>query len=77
MKKLVAVVLLGSFAAMGAANAAGYVQTQEEAKRLCEIFKKKTEDYRKSMRNDELAHKTLESYIARENKFCSKVKNHS
>ncbi len=62
---------------MGIANAEGYAQSQEEAKRLCEVFKKKTEEYRKTMRNDELAKKTLQSYIARENRFCSKVKNHS
>ena len=39
--------------------------------RLCNIFENKLERYKKSMRNDELAYVTLESYKKRAQIFCS------
>ena len=41
-------------------------------KRLCKIFTQKTIDYKKTMRSDFYAQKTLESYKNRSKLFCSK-----
>ena len=45
-----------------------------ESQRICRLFKKKAEDYKKTMRNDLLAKVTLASYEERANLFCSKAK---
>jgi len=42
-----------------------------EDERLCNIFENKMERYKKTMRNDELAYTTLESYKKRAQIFCS------
>ena len=42
-----------------------------EDERLCKIFKDKITKYKKNMRDDELAHTTLESYKKRAYIFCS------
>lgn len=42
-----------------------------EDERLCNIFQKKVEEYKKNMREDELAYTTLESYKKRAQIFCS------
>ncbi len=42
-----------------------------EDERLCKIFQNKYERYKKNMRNDELAHITLDSYKKRAYIFCS------
>ncbi len=43
---------------------------QQEAQRLCKLFTEKAETYKKTMRDDELAHKTLESYEKRAALYC-------
>ncbi len=75
MKKLALVALVGTFAMGGFFNNEALLAKKEsaEAMRLCNVFKQKTQEYKKHMRHDELAQKTLESYIARENKFCKKA----
>lgn len=42
-----------------------------EDERLCNIFQQKIETYKKTMRNDALAHATLASYKKRTQIFCS------
>ena len=42
-----------------------------EDERLCKIFENKIEHYQKNMREDELAHITLDSYKKRAQIFCS------
>lgn len=46
-----------------------------ENTRLCNIFTKKVEDYKKNMRQDFLAGATLASYEYRANLFCKKATN--
>jgi len=43
-----------------------------EDKRLCQMFMRKIDTYKKNMREDELAYSTLESYKNRAQIFCSK-----
>lgn len=45
---------------------------QQERARYCKIFTKKAIDYEKTMREDELARMTLESYKKRAKIYCSK-----
>jgi hypothetical protein len=47
-------------------------EISHEDERLCKIFIHKLDNYKKNMRNDELAHTTLESYKKRTQIFCSK-----
>ncbi|MFK5938272.1 MAG: hypothetical protein QM497_07745 [Sulfurimonas sp.] len=46
--------------------------TTQENNRLCKIFKDKVVTYKKTMRSDAYAQKTLESYKTRADIFCSK-----
>lgn len=48
------------------------LKQMQEKERLCKIFTQKATTYAKNMRNDELAHITLESYKNRANIFCNK-----
>ena len=43
-----------------------------ENARLCKMFTEKVENYESTMRNDELAAATLESYKQRMSTFCGK-----
>ena len=43
-----------------------------EEKRLCKVFEEKVVIYKKTMRNDEYAAKTLTSYEKRAELYCSK-----
>ena len=46
--------------------------TTKEDDRLCKIFQEKAITYKKTMRHDAYARKTLESYETRADAFCSK-----
>ncbi|MCF6205795.1 MAG: hypothetical protein L3J47_02705 [Sulfurovum sp.] len=45
-----------------------------ENERLCKLFTKKVEDYKKTIRDDMLAKTTLASYEHRKSLFCAKIK---
>jgi NAD/NADP transhydrogenase alpha subunit len=77
MKKMILLALVSTFAFSGFFNTEADVEKQkkEEAARLCKVFTMKAETYKKSMRNDEYAKKTLATYIAKEQKFCSASKS--
>ena len=45
-----------------------------ENERLCKLFTKKIEDYKKTMRDDILAKTTLASYEHRASLFCARAK---
>jgi len=47
-------------------------EAQAEKARLCQLFTKKAINYKKDMRDDELARITLESYNKRKNIYCSR-----
>jgi len=46
--------------------------TTQENKRLCKVFQNKVTTYKKTMRSDEYAKKTLASYESRAVHYCSK-----
>ncbi len=73
MKKLIVLVLMSTFAMSGFTNESEFkaVELNENA-RLCKMFTEKVESYESTMRNDELAAATLESYKKRMSTFCSK-----
>ncbi len=48
------------------------VAESNENARLCKMFTEKVENYKSTMRNDELAEATLESYKQRMSTYCSK-----
>ena len=48
-----------------------------ENERLCKLFTKKVNEYKKSMRDDVLAKATLASYEHRRSLFCGKAKGES
>jgi len=76
MKKLVLLALASTFAMSGFFNEAQVKQEKEqksEAARLCKIYTAKTEKYKETMRDDELAQATLKNYVRVENKYCSKT----
>ena len=50
------------------------LEVYREQNRLCKIFSDKIITYQKDMRDDELAHKTLESYKKRAKYFCATKK---
>ena len=75
MKKLIILVLISTFAMSGFFNEAQVKQEQEqkaEAARLCKIYTIKTEKYKETMRDDDLAKATLKNYVRVENKYCGK-----
>jgi pyruvate formate-lyase activating enzyme-like uncharacterized protein len=72
MKKLIVLALISTFSMSGFTNEAELkaVESNENA-RLCKMFTEKAENYQSTMRNDELAAATLESYKKRMSTFCS------
>lgn len=48
------------------------MKAQNENQRLCQLFTEKAETYKKTMREDDLAKKTLESYEKRASIYCVK-----
>ncbi len=72
MKKLIVLALMSTFAMSGFTNETELkaVESNENA-RLCKMFTEKVENYQSTMRNDELADATLESYKKRMSTFCS------
>ena len=46
--------------------------TTQKDERLCKVFQEKAITYKKTMRHDTYAKKTLESYETRADLFCSK-----
>ncbi|HFU77110.1 MAG TPA: hypothetical protein ENL00_04870 [Nitratifractor sp.] len=75
MKKLIILALVSTFAMSGFFNDAQIKQEKEqkaEAARLCKIYTAKTEKYKETMRNDDLAKATLKNYVRVENKYCGK-----
>jgi len=76
MKKVILMALVSTFAMSGFFNDAQIKQEKEqkaEAARLCKIYTTKTEKYKETMRDDDLAKATLKNYVRIENKYCSKV----
>lgn len=73
MKKLMLLALMSTFAMSGFFTNEAELQAAEsnENARLCKIFTEKVEDYESTMRNDELAAATLESYKQRMSTYCS------
>ena len=73
MKKLILLALISTFGMSGFFTNEAEVKAAEinENARLCKMFTEKLEDYQATMRNDELAAATLESYKQRKSKFCS------
>ncbi len=76
MKKMILFVAISTFAFSGFFNT-DQVEAEKaqkaEAARLCKVFTLKAEKYKKSMRNDEYAKRTLANYLAKEKKFCSEA----
>jgi len=77
MRKIVLLVLVSSFVMAGMS---GWSQETEEEKaakieaaRICQIYKDKTDKYKETMRDDDMARATLKNYIRIENKYCVKV----
>ena len=75
MKALFAVLLLVSSMQAGffkAEETEESVKAKNENQRLCQLFTEKAETYKKTMREDDLAKKTLESYEKRADIYCHK-----
>ncbi|MBA1420800.1 MAG: hypothetical protein FAF03_08105 [Epsilonproteobacteria bacterium] len=76
MKKIILMALVSTFAMSGFFNEAQVEQEKAqkaEAARLCKIYTEKTEKYKETMRDDELAQATLKNYVRVENKYCGKI----
>jgi hypothetical protein len=67
---IIFILITSVFAATGKADTQA---KNTENSRLCKIFKLKAEMYKKHMRDDAYAYKTLYSYEQRAEKFCKKV----
>lgn len=75
MKNLIILALVSTFAMSGFFNkdqVAAEKAQKAEAARICKIYKGKTEKYRETMRNDDLAKATLANYVRIEKKYCAK-----
>ncbi len=76
MKKTILLLLM-----LALSLTAGFFQTEEqlaqelkeERKHFCNFFTHKAKEYKKNMRNDELAYLTLESYNKRATIYCSEI----
>ena len=66
MKFLIITLLVAITAVFASAS------TTKESKRLCKVFSEKAKVYKKEMRKDSYAQKTLESYEARAKIYCHK-----
>ena len=76
MKKMILLALVSTFAFSGFFNedqAEAEKAKKAEAARLCQVFTMKAESYKKEMRHDEYAQRTLANYLAKEKKFCSEA----
>ena len=76
MKKLLLISILSSvlFGGFFTESNDDDMKRNIENERLCEMFTKKAETYKKTMRDDLLAKVTLESYEHRAELFCKKNK---
>lgn len=76
MKHIILFILVTIFSFAGFFNETDEADKTQyiENERLCTIFKKKVELYRKNMRDDILAKASLESYKNRAELFCKKAK---
>ena len=76
MKSLFFIVIMGTslFGGFFTNEDNGTQKENSENERLCKLFTLKAEKYQKSMRDDELAKKTLLSYKKRAKTFCDKAK---
>ena len=75
MRKIILIALVSTFAMSGFFNEAQIEQEKKqkaEAARLCKIYTAKTEKYKETMRDDDLARATLKNYVRVENKYCEK-----
>jgi len=75
MKNIIILALVSTFAMSGFFNEAQVEKEKEqkaEAARLCKIYTTKTEKYKETMRDDELAQATLANYVRVETKYCEK-----
>jgi hypothetical protein len=75
MKQFTLTIFLSIFALAGFFNETAATDKAEylENARLCKIFTKKVEDYKKNIREDFLASATLASYEYRADLFCKKA----
>ena len=76
MKILFFTLLFASFSFGGFFQESNASSTKEQIEndRLCKLFTEKVETYKKNMRSDELAIKTLASYEKRASLYCNKAK---
>ena len=74
MKNFILLALISTIAMSGFFTNEAELQAAEsnENARLCKMFTEKVENYESTMRNDELAAATLESYKQRMSTFCGK-----
>ncbi len=78
MKKIILLALMSTFAMSGFINDTERKAAESnENARLCKMFTEKAKHYESTMRNDELAAATLESYKQRMSTFCSKSSERS
>jgi len=73
MKKLILLALTSVFAMSGDLTSFNTVNTKSENKRLCKVFIEKAHTYQDTMRSDELAKATLDSYKDRVVTYCGAV----
>jgi hypothetical protein len=73
MKKLILLALTSVFAMSGDFTSFKNVNSENENKRLCKVFIKKAHSYKETMRSDELAQATLDSYKDRVVTHCGAV----
>jgi len=66
-------ILLTMFILITALFATSNQSVSQENSRLCKVFKLKVQMYKKHMRQDEYAYKTLDSYEQRAQEFCKKA----
>jgi len=73
MKKLILLALTSVFAMSGDLTTFKSVNTESENKRLCKVFIEKAHSYKETMRSDELAQATLDSYKDKVVTHCGAV----
>ena len=73
MKKLILLALTSVFAMSGDLTSFNTVNTKSENKRLCKVFIEKAHTYQDTMRSDELAKATLDSYKDKVVAHCGAV----
>jgi hypothetical protein len=77
MKSIILITLVSTFALSGFYNDDNSESKSEytENERLCKIFTKKVDEYKKSIRDDVLAAASLASYEHRAEIFCKKAED--